>query len=100
MDQNVLVQFKDAGAVMVLGLTFGRDRGDDTDAKGATYARVARLMKAFEEEFGTVICRELIRCDLSTEEGRARFKAANLHFELCAKFVAFAARQARMLIED
>ena len=89
-----------SGAAIALGFRFGRDNVADVTAKEATYSKVEALLQAFEMEFGTVICRELISCDLRTPEGIERFKAHDLHNTLCRKFVAFAANEGLRLMEN
>jgi len=87
-----------SGAVMALGLAFGRDTATDADAKEDTYSKVALLVNAFSNEYGSVSCRDLIGCDLSTKKGQEEAKAKRIHSEICPKFVAFVTAEAwRML---
>lgn len=79
------------GAMMALGLKFGRERGDDNDSKAATYAKVRELFAAFEKEFGTCRCYDLIGFDLTTPEGLEQAKQAGLHDKICPKYVEFCA---------
>lgn len=88
-----------AGAAMALGLKFGRERPEDVEAKNALYANVQRLMDAFENEFGSVLCIDLTGCLMRTPEGMASAKERDLHNTLCPRFVAFAAETAQGLIE-
>ena len=88
------------GAMLALGLKSGRESADDTAARGDVYARVVRLMRAFEIEYGSVECRTLTGCDLLTPEGKERFQAEKMHANLCTKFVAFAAQEAYGIITE
>jgi len=88
------------GAVMALGLRYGRQSSGDTAAKEATYSKASRAMKAFRQEFDSIRCRDLIGCDLQTPEGGERFKKENVHANLCAKFVDFAAGEAFRLMSE
>ena len=81
------------GAIMALGLKYGREEAAEFEAKMATYDRVQALLKAFKDEFGTVACCDLIGCDFRTPEGNERFKRENLIVE-CRKFVRFVTREA------
>jgi len=86
-----------SGAIMGLGLWAGRSvRGDDETVE-ANYALVRRLIAAFEERFGSTNCRELIECDLSTEEGQAFFWGNDM-FERCARFTEEATRMGMSLV--
>ena len=86
------------GAIMALGLKYGREEAADLEAKTITYDKAQALLQTFKQEFGTVVCCDLIGCDFQTEEGNERFKQENLIVE-CRKFVGFAAREVLRLIE-
>ena len=88
------------GAMMALGLKYGRERGDDNDSKAVTYGKVRQLFAAFEKEFGTCVCFDLIGIDLTTPEGLQQAKDAGLHQRICPKYVEFCARQAAQLMTD
>ena len=48
------------GAMMALGLKYGRSKVDDNDAKELTYFLVKELHTRFENKFGSVLCCELL----------------------------------------
>jgi len=48
------------GAFMVASLLYGYDDVKDREAKKKTYALIQRIAGKFEEEKGTLICRELL----------------------------------------
>lgn len=87
------------GAVMAIGLVYGRDNSADKEAKEKVYALVSRLLDSFEKEFGSVLCRDITGCDLSTPEGFEYFRSHDYHNTLCPKFVIFAAEEALRLLE-
>jgi C_GCAxxG_C_C family probable redox protein len=74
------------GAIMVLGLRHGTAT-TDRESKERTYQQVAEFVRRFKARNGTVICRELLGCDLSTPEGLQRAYDENLFTTLCPKFV-------------
>ena len=86
------------GAVMALGLKYGREDPNDSAAKTNTYVKVDMLCHAFKEEFGSLICRDLTGCDFQTSEGDERFRRENLHVNLCAGLVSFAVRETLALL--
>lgn len=51
------------GALMALGLKFGADAPGQADRKAEANAKTIEFMKAFEERFGSCICRELIKAN-------------------------------------
>lgn len=62
------------GAFMVLDLRFGSENPNDRQVKSEQYARIQRFAKAFEQENGSYICRELLglsqKHDVPTPEAR------------------------------
>lgn len=85
------------GAIMGLGLAYGRDRGGESvdQAYAATRALIAR----FTHEFNSTDCSALLGCDLGTEDGRRSFNEQNLS-ERCRGFSGAAARIAAEILND
>ena len=78
------------GALLVIGLKYGRIAADDQKAKQKTTQLVRNFIKRFEERNATAVCRELLGCDISTEEGFKYAKEHNLINTRCPDFVACA----------
>ncbi len=57
------------GALMVLGLRHGMVKEGDAQARKKNYDEASRFMGEFAKQNGSVICRELLGCDISTPEG-------------------------------
>lgn len=79
------------GAILALGLKMGRRQAADLEARERTYAAVGVLMSRFQEIHGSLGCRDLIGCDLGTEEGRKKAGELRTHQAICPRFVATAA---------
>lgn len=79
------------GALMVLGLAFGRIRADDEDAREQNYELVHDFMRQFRERNGSLVCRELLGYDIGTGEGRELIQNLNLAESHCQEFVRTAA---------
>lgn len=75
------------GAYMVLGLKYGGKKAEDTEAKKRTYALVREFSTKFRSVNGSLLCRDLLGCDIGTEEGRRRAREKNLFSTLCPKIV-------------
>ncbi len=86
-----------SGAIMGLSLLTGR-RSPDESVEG-NYAVVSKLLSTFEKRFGSTNCRQLIGCDLSTEEGQIAFETNNLVWR-CKEYTEEAARMALSLVEE
>ena len=79
------------GAFMVIGLKHGQTEAVDKESKERTY----RLVKEFAEKFtlrnSSIICRELLGCDISTPEGIKTATEKDLFNSFCPKMVQDAA---------
>ena len=75
------------GAFMVVGLKYGRKRADDDEAKIKTYKLVKEFTEKFKARNGTIICRELLGCDIGTAEGEKIAKNEKLFSSVCPGFV-------------
>ena len=79
------------GALMAIGLAYGATKADDTDAKKEANRLAGMLMEHFRARNFSILCRELLGCDLGTPEGMKFLKEQGLRDRLCAKFVRDAA---------
>ena len=57
-----------SGMFVVLGLIKGYNSPDDNDGKKEHYNNIQALAKKFEEENGSIICRELLGLSVKKEE--------------------------------
>lgn len=72
-----------SGALIVIGLAIGRTDSKDDESKQRAYAAARDLLQRFKEKWGTLLCRELTGCDLSTQEGLNKFKELNVRQLKC-----------------
>lgn len=79
------------GAFMVIGLKFGFLKAEENGAKEKTYDLINEFSGKFKELHGTIICRDLVGCDISNPEGRKKAADQGLFDELCPKLVYDAA---------
>ena len=80
-----------SGAVLVIGLKHGPTEPGDADAKRFCYEKTTEFIDIFKQEHGSVICRELLGCDISTEAGYQHAVDGNLFNTTCADLVKSAA---------
>jgi len=87
------------GAFMVIGLKYGRTAIEDREV----HEKTTRLVREFVDEFksvnGSIVCRELLGCDLSTPDGLKTFVDRKLRDTLCTKFVRDAAEIVERLLK-
>ena len=98
------------GGVMALGLGLGRERKDFADPEKIrfkTYKLAEKLYKRFEEEYGSVLCRNIQErvfgrfFDLRDPRQKEEFEKAGGHRDKCPGVVAKAALWAgEILLEE
>lgn len=84
------------GAYMVIGLKNGMGINKDQDAKDKTYQVVNDFSNKFQEKNGSMMCREILGCDITTPEGREYFDKNELLEKKCFQCVKSAAE----ILED
>jgi len=75
------------GALMVIGMKYGRTSLDDLAAKEKTYELSQQFMKEFRRRNHSVNCTDLIGHDLSDPNALAAARAKKLFHAKCAKYV-------------
>ena len=69
-----------AGAILVIGLKYG-------DSAPLCNTKTEEFIKVFKEKNGSIICRDLLGCDISTPDGKEKAAAENLFKTRCADMV-------------
>ena len=59
-----------SGAVMLLGLRYGRTRAEDTEAHERTFSYVNRLCDEFIRKYCSLNCGDILGCDWPTVRNR------------------------------
>ncbi|MBN1764908.1 MAG: C_GCAxxG_C_C family protein [Sedimentisphaerales bacterium] len=84
------------GAYMVLGLKFGSSVAHDKKSKADTYEQVTDFTARFQAARGSVMCKDLLGCDISSPEGYQQARQNDLFNTVCPRMVQTAAE----IIED
>ena len=84
------------GAFMVIGLRFGMNKPGDFEAKQKTYEVTREFAKRFRERRKTIVCRELLGCELGTPDGMQQALDKGLFVNLCPELV----RDAATILEE
>jgi hypothetical protein len=71
---------------MAVGLKYGANEINQ-EKKALSYAKAQTLFQQFEKQHGSVMCRNLIKYDLSNPEELAKAKQANVFETVCSKFI-------------
>jgi C_GCAxxG_C_C family probable redox protein len=88
------------GALMIIGLKYGATKPEDKDSKENTYAKVKDFIEEFKKRNNKLVCKELLGCDISTEEGQKIAKEKDFHHTLCPKFVKDAVEICETIIKN
>jgi C_GCAxxG_C_C family probable redox protein len=86
------------GAVMVLGNKYGKYLDDDLESKEKTYQMVEEFHRRFLEKNKYLCCRELLGCDITTEEGHQYAEDNELFEKVCANLIKSAAEIVKEMI--
>ena len=84
------------GAFMVLGLKHGNTTAEDKAAKAKTYEKVIEYTSRFKARNGSVVCKDLLGCDISTPDGMKKAQDDGLFDSVCPKMV----REASEILEE
>ncbi|MCL1802362.1 MAG: C-GCAxxG-C-C family protein [Eubacteriaceae bacterium] len=73
-----------SGALLVVGLKYGDNRSIGNKS-------IEEYIRIFKEKYGSIICRDLLGCDISTPDGNEQAIAKNLYKTRCVEIVASSA---------
>ena len=79
------------GGFMVIGLKHGHSEAEDKEGKKRLGALIKDFTARFKKRAGSLTCRELMNCDISTQEGLQLANETNLFSVVCPKAVRAAA---------
>lgn len=79
------------GALMALGLRYSMVTPGDDAARQRAQGAGQEFLHRFQAKHGSVVCRDLLGCDISTPEGMARMRQEDLHHKVCEGLVRDAA---------
>ena len=77
------------GALMAIGLKYGRVELEDKAAKDKTYVLSTELMNRFSQKFGSIQCNSMLGVNISSEEGMAQAIEQNLFTTLCPAYIRY-----------
>ncbi|PHV70709.1 hypothetical protein CS063_09265 [Sporanaerobium hydrogeniformans] len=82
-----------SGAVLVIGLKYG---SDNTDSKTLCNTKTEEFIKMFREINGSIVCRDILGCDITTPHGKEKALAEQYFTTVCLDMVVSAAQ----ILED
>lgn len=75
------------GAIMTIGLKYGQSAADDKDSKKRAYMIVKEFSTSFKNINNSIICKELLGCDLSLEGVGKYASESGLFDKICPKLI-------------
>jgi C_GCAxxG_C_C family probable redox protein len=75
-----------SGAIMVIGLKYGHSVIEDLESKTRTYALSQEFESRFEDLFGSLRCKDILKYDVSDDEMKI-IKEKELFTKLCPQIV-------------
>jgi len=76
------------GALMAIGLKYGKGEHDEEVAKAQAYKLSQELIAKFKEQHGSICCRNLLEgLNINTPEGMAEIQKRDLYKCNCSKYV-------------
>ncbi len=86
------------GAFMLIGCKHGMRDPSNLAAKEETYALVRQFAQCFRALNGSIVCRDLLQCDLNTPEGKEVYARNHLNTKVCAQCIRDSATLAEELL--
>lgn len=87
------------GALMVLGLQFGRAKGDDVSRKITSYEKATEFFEAFKQQNVSTNCRDLLQgLNMNDPEELKKIESLGLFKTSCTKYVKDAVDIAEKMI--
>ena len=72
-----------SGAIMVLGMKYSAVDSEDSEQKAKNYQIAKAFMNKFEKEKGTLLCKDLLGCDISIPEIKEKAKNDEIFKKVC-----------------
>ena len=88
-----------SGAVMGLGLRFGRSQISETPQDSSPYQFGQTMVNLFASRFGNIRCRDILDLDISSDEGRRKYRELNLWDSKCRELIRIATELAYDLLQ-
>jgi C_GCAxxG_C_C family probable redox protein len=89
-----------SGALMLIGLKYGKYKELDNEAKDKTYKLVKKYTDNFKKEFGSINCTELLKYDISKEEQLLKARDSGIFKELCPLLVKKSVELVEKILEE
>ena len=86
------------GAYLVISLKYGSVSAEDTESREQIYNLIKRFTKKFESRNGSIVCSELLGCNIGNSEGYEEAKKKDLFKIVCPGFVEDAVKILELIL--
>ena len=86
------------GAYLVISLKYGSVSAEDTESREQIYNLIKRFTKKFESRNGSIVCSELLGCNIGNSEGYEEAKKNDLFKIVCPGFVEDAVKILELIL--
>lgn len=84
------------GAVLVIGLKYGNENQEEGNTKTLCYQKTVEFTEAFRKKQGSIVCKELLNCDISNPDNMKFAAETGLFKEICPLMI----KEAIEILED
>lgn len=89
-----------SGALMVIGLKYGKSINDSEEKKKLTYSKTVEFINEFKKINGSICCKDLLDgLDMNNEEDFKKILSQNMFQIRCGKYVGDAATIVEKIID-
>ena len=88
------------GALMLIGLKYGKYKKEDALSKEKTYSIAQKYANAFKKEYGSIKCKELLPYDISNNEGLIKARESGVFTTICPKLVESSVRIIEKILKE
>jgi C_GCAxxG_C_C family probable redox protein len=89
-----------SGAALVIGMKFGSTDNTAKHSRAKAYKKAKELLEKFAAQNKSVLCKELLGYDISTDEGLKQARASGVMVQKCPKLVLSAAKILESIISE
>ena len=89
-----------SGAALVIGMKFGSTDNKAKHSRAKAYQKAKELLGKFAAQNNSVLCKELLGYDISTDEGLKQVRESGVMVQKCPKLVFSAAKILESIINE
>lgn len=89
-----------SGAALIIGMKFGSTDNTNIHSKDKAYQKANELLEKFAAENKSILCKELLGYDISTNEGLKQARESGIFIQKCPLCVLSAAKILESIINE